>query len=242
MAARRVVVWRHGQTAYNATGRVQGGSDIPLDQTGVVQAQAAARQLAGLRPSLIVSSHLSRAYATATALGSLVGLEVKTDPRLRERGFGQWEGLAIDELKARWPEEFALWRQGEDIAAVGMETRASAAARMSAAIIEAADAGADGSVVVVTTHGGAAVCGITALLDLDAAGWLGLRVMRNARWAVLERGKSLVKPPKWRLVGYDLGDLDAVPGGGLPPIPTFTGARYTTEEIEAIVEEMRGDH
>jgi len=212
VGAWRLVVWRHGQTAYNAAGRIQGGSDIDLDKVGLAQVAAAAEQLAKLEPALIVSSDLSRAHSTAKALARLVGLEVVTDPRLRERNFGLWEGLAVGELQARWPAEFAAWRQGEDVPSIGQETRAAAAVRMGAALREAADAGPDGSVVVVATHGGSSVCGVTDLLELDPGEWLGLRVMRNARWAILERGKSPTKPPRWRLVGYDLGNLDAVSG------------------------------
>jgi probable phosphoglycerate mutase len=204
-----LVVWRHGQTAHNAEGRIQGGIDIPLDATGLMQAKVAADQLVQLGPSLIVSSDLSRAYATAQQLAELSGLSIRTDPRLRERHFGQWEGLAISELQASWPAEFARWREGEDIVAVGMETRSATAARVGAALRAAADAG-PGDLVVVVTHGGATVCGLTDLLGLDAQHWLGLKVMRNARWAVLERGR---RQPEWRLVGYDLGNLEAAPDG-----------------------------
>ena len=210
MAARRIVVWRHGQTAHNAEGRIQGQCDVPLDQVGQAQARLAAAQLAALGPAALVSSDLSRALGTARALAAVTGLEIAVDARLRERDFGQWEGLAMDELEERWPGEYARWRQGEDIASVGMESRASAGARVAAAIRQAADAGPDGSLIVVTTHGGASVCGITALLELDVRHWLGLRVMHNAHWALLERGKG--RPPDWRLAGYDLGDLRAAPG------------------------------
>jgi broad specificity phosphatase PhoE len=65
-------------------------------------------------------------------------------------------------------------------------------------------------VVVFATHGGASVCGITGLLELDPQEWLGLRVMRNAHWSVLEGGGS--RPPEWRLTGYDLGEVDGKSG------------------------------
>jgi probable phosphoglycerate mutase len=208
--ARRVVIWRHGQTAYNRGGRIQGSSDIPLDDVGLGQAAAAAEQLALLAPAAIVSSDLSRARATAQALADLVGLEVATDPRLRERQYGLWEGLAVADLAGRWPAEYDRWRAGEDIPEIGMESRAAAAARVAQAVLEAAAAAPDDSLIVVATHGGCSVCGITALLELDAQAWLGLRVMRNAHWAVLEGGGR--RRPVWRLVGYDLGDVAGRPG------------------------------
>jgi broad specificity phosphatase PhoE len=129
---------------------------------------------------------------------------------LRERGFGVGEGEAVNDIHARQPELFLRWRAGEDLPEIGMETRSNAGARLAAAVCDGAEAAPDGSVVVFATHGGVAVCGITVLLELDPVHWLGLRVMRNAHWAVLERGGS--RPPAWRLVGYDLGDLEGKPG------------------------------
>jgi probable phosphoglycerate mutase len=210
MGARRVVIWRHGQTAYNKIGRIQGATDIPLDEVGLEQAAVAAEQLAAAGPAMIVSSDLVRAVATAQALAGLVGLEVAIDPRLRERNYGQWEGLSVSELEPRWPAEYARWRAGEDIPEVGMEPRAAAALRTGAAIREAAAAAPDDSLIVVATHGGCSVCAITDLLELDPTNWLGLRVMRNAHWAVLEGGGR--RRPAWRLVGYDLGDVAGRPG------------------------------
>ncbi|MDR2374572.1 MAG: histidine phosphatase family protein [Bifidobacteriaceae bacterium] len=210
MTARRVVIWRHGQTTYNRDGRIQGASDVALDAVGLAQAEAAAARLARLAPSAIWSSDLVRARATAAALAALTGLEVSLDARAREREFGDWEGLAVSEIGQRWPDLYQRWRAGEDLPEIGMETRDRAAARLAACVREAAAAAAEGSTVVVATHGGVSVCGITGLLELDPVHWLGLRVMRNAHWAVLEEGGR--RPPAWRLVGYDLGDLDGQPG------------------------------
>ena len=80
MTARRVVLWRHGRTAWNAESRVQGTTDVPLDEVGVAQAERAARDLATLAPARIVSSDLARARVTAEKLGEIVGLPVETDP------------------------------------------------------------------------------------------------------------------------------------------------------------------
>ncbi|MDR3359844.1 MAG: histidine phosphatase family protein [Bifidobacteriaceae bacterium] len=210
MSAKQLVIWRHGQTAYNLEGRIQGSSDVALDATGRAQAASAARQLALLEPAGLWSSDLSRARATAAELAAVTGLAVVEDRRLREREFGQWEGLAVTEIERRWPAECQRWRAGEDVPEIGMETRDVAAGRIAACAREAAEAAPDGSTVVLATHGGAAVCGLTGLLELDPVHWLGLRVMRNAHWAVLERGRS--RAPAWRLVGYDLGDLEGRPG------------------------------
>ncbi|MDR0594293.1 MAG: histidine phosphatase family protein [Bifidobacteriaceae bacterium] len=210
MTARHLVIWRHGQTEYNLQGRIQGAADVPLDQVGLGQAADAAARLALLRPAAIWSSDLARAAATAAALASLTDLEVVADARLREREFGQWEGLAVAEVAAGWPVLHQRWRAGEDLPEIGMETRDHAAARFAACALEAAVGAPDGSTAVLATHGGVAVCGITRLLELDPVHWLGLRVMRNAHWAVLEGGGR--RPPAWRLTGYDLGDLSGRAG------------------------------
>jgi probable phosphoglycerate mutase len=118
--------------------------------------------------------------------------------------------LAIDQIKQRWPDLYDRWRAGEDLPEIGMETRHDGAARVAACVFDAAGAAPDGSTIVITSHGGVSVCGITALLELDPVSWLGLRVMRNAHWAIIEGGGR--RPPAWRLVGYDLGDLDGAPG------------------------------
>ena len=73
---RRVIIWRHGRTEWNLAGRVQGQTDVPLDEVGREQARSAAARLASLQPTRIVTSDLSRARDTADELGRLAGVEV----------------------------------------------------------------------------------------------------------------------------------------------------------------------
>ena len=101
---RRLILLRHGQTHYNATLRMQGQLDTELSELGVRQAHAVGRVLAPRRPWTILSSDLQRALDTATALASEVGLEVHTDPRLRETHLGQWQGMSHSEVDAQWPD------------------------------------------------------------------------------------------------------------------------------------------
>ena len=103
------MLWRHGQTTWNVEHRYQGQTDIPLDDTGIAQAKAAARRLAGLRPDALFSSDLSRAQQTAAALVKLTGLPVTLDKDLRERYGGDWEGLSDQEIRERYPAERAAW-------------------------------------------------------------------------------------------------------------------------------------
>jgi probable phosphoglycerate mutase len=207
VTAGRLILWRHGLTAHNAAGRIQGSTDIALDATGREQASRAARVLAGAAPTAIVASDLTRAQTTAIALSDVTGLEVRTDARLRERTYGDWEGLTVAELTRRWPVEAAAWSRGEDVPEVGMETRLAASARFVAAVTEVALPLPEDATVVVVSHGGVIVAGLTALLGLDPATWRGLRVMGNARWALVEASRHSNTP--WRLVGYDIS-ADAV--------------------------------
>ena len=123
----RLFLARHGQTAWNLLGKAQGHSDVPLDETGRLQAMALARGLADSGIERVVASDLLRARETAEALG----LPVETRPELRERSFSEWEGrhyleviadldaLPGDRVFARAPggESFAdLWERVGGIA------------------------------------------------------------------------------------------------------------------------------
>lgn len=123
----RLIVWRHGNTEWNADGRVQGQTDVPLNDLGREQARAAAAVLAELRPDAIVSSDLRRAADTAAALAALTGLPVRPDARLRERYFGHWQGLALSEVAERFPEEYARWRAGDPDPGAEIETSTTSA-------------------------------------------------------------------------------------------------------------------
>ena len=90
---------RHGETALNRA-RVLQPPDTPLSERGLAQARAVASHLATLRPAALISSDLPRAVQTAQAVARACGLPLETDPRLRERDFGDWRGLPYDALPA----------------------------------------------------------------------------------------------------------------------------------------------
>ncbi|MGZ3305814.1 MAG: histidine phosphatase family protein [Asticcacaulis sp.] len=92
-------VLRHGQTDWNLQARLQGSTDIPLNDTGREQARQAAELLHGLGITRIVSSPLSRALETARIVGERLGLAPDIDGRLIERNFGLFEGLTLDEVR-----------------------------------------------------------------------------------------------------------------------------------------------
>lgn len=202
----RLLLWRHGRTAANASFRLQGQIDIPLDEVGIWQARTAAASLvARYEPTTIVSSDLSRARATAEPLARATGLPVTEDPRLRERGFGEWEGLTGEEITARWPEEFEEWRTGGDPA--GVEPRALVADRMSAAIADHTAALRGEGTLVVVSHGAAISLVVGALLGQPPA-WRGVAGLHNAHWVEMRPSHGDAVPP-WRLHGLNLGPTDA---------------------------------
>ena len=110
----RIVLIRHGETAWNFERRLQGHLDIDLNEEGRRQARAMAAALAGEHFDVFVSSDLARAAETAKALGKATGQPLYMDGRLRERCYGGFEGLLYSEIAERYPREFAAW-QGRDI-------------------------------------------------------------------------------------------------------------------------------
>jgi probable phosphoglycerate mutase len=204
--ARRIVLWRHGRTAWNAEQRFQGQTDIPLDETGLVQAARAAKALARLTPSRIIASDLVRAKATADALATLTGLAVRTDVGLRETNGGQWQGLTRSEIEVRFGDQMRQWSSGSDVRPGGGETRLEVAARVVAVVDEEVAELAAGQTLVVATHGGAARAAIGALLGLPPEYWGALGVLANCAWSVLQENSSGLGP-SWRLQEYNAGSL-----------------------------------
>ena len=191
-----LLVVRHGRTEWNAADRVQGQSDPPLDAEGQGQTLTLAARLYDVPVDGLVSSDLRRAADTAAALGR----PVETDPRLRERHFGEWQGLRLTEIAERWPVEFARWRAGDPSPGCGIEHMEELSKRVAAALRDVADRFAGGTAVVVT-HGGAAREGCAALLGWPAEVIRTLGGLGNCRWSELRfdavRG--------WQLRGHNLG-------------------------------------
>jgi glucosyl-3-phosphoglycerate phosphatase len=193
-----LIIWRHGRTAWNESGRVQGHADIDLDEVGVAQAADAAARVAGSAPTLIISSDLRRATSTAAPLAELTGLPVALDPRLRERYFGPWQGLLGAEIKQRYPEDFARWAH-EAIGAPEIETVEDMAKRVSAAVHDALDQ-MDGGTAVLVTHGGTARVACGSLLGWSPEAWRTLSGLYNCHRSVLVDSTTR----GWQLAAHNL--------------------------------------
>jgi probable phosphoglycerate mutase len=111
MQATRIIAVRHGETAWNVDTRIQGQLDIPLNDNGRWQAQRLARSLAASEQiAAIYTSDLLRAWDTAQSIADATGLQTVTEPGLRERGFGSFQGKTFTEVETHWPQETARWR------------------------------------------------------------------------------------------------------------------------------------
>lgn len=106
----RIVLVRHGQTEWNRVERFRGRADVPLNETGLAQAEATGRRVAAQwHPVAIYSSPLSRAMKTAEAIAEHFALPVQTHPGLIDIDYGDWQGLTPEEARARWQPMVDAW-------------------------------------------------------------------------------------------------------------------------------------
>ncbi len=110
MDVTRLLVLRHGETAWNVATRIQGQLDIPLNATGEWQADRLGQALADEPIAAIYASDLARAWHTAQAVALPHRIDVVAEPGLRERGFGAFEGLSFAQIDADLPVQARLWR------------------------------------------------------------------------------------------------------------------------------------
>ncbi|MGK2957355.1 MAG: histidine phosphatase family protein [Acidimicrobiales bacterium] len=102
MTSTRILLVRHGQSEWNASGRWQGWADPPLTSLGRRQANAAAEMVGSV--DAVVASDLIRATETAAIISEVIGVgPVLVEERLRERDVGEWTGLTHDEIEETWP-------------------------------------------------------------------------------------------------------------------------------------------
>jgi broad specificity phosphatase PhoE len=197
----RLILVRHGQTAYNAEVRFMGQLDIPLDEIGRVQAQAVAKRLSGERPAAMYSSGLSRAFDTATAIQAAMPahLELRIDGRLTEGDFGEWQGKTYDSLKLHDTERLARWEADRlKVAPPEGETLRQIAERVKAAYDDILDEN-EGKTIIVVAHGGSLQVLIALALDLPVEHYWQL-------W-VTNASVSELRVDEWGAVLHLLNDV-----------------------------------
>ena len=194
----RVFLLRHGETDWNATGRLQGSTDVPMNARGLEQVEAAARALGARLPegTLVVSSPLTRARATAEVIAAATGATIVFDDRMKERSYGAWEGMTAAEREEHDAVEVARWHAGVEPRIEGYEDHLSVTSRAVACIEDHAD---DGAAVVFVGHGSTSRLAVRVMMHLPLDGW-NLGPLGNASWAELERAAD----GEWRLVSYNV--------------------------------------
>lgn len=156
-----LILVRHGRTAANAAGQMQGRVDNPLDEVGIEQAEAIAAALGPV--DRVITSPLLRAHETASHIAARSGTEVVSDDRWLELDFGIYDGLPIRDVPVSVWER---WRTDADWAPEGGESLAQLRARTFEACDELATASAGDSTVVVS-HVSPIKAGVAWSLGLD---------------------------------------------------------------------------
>ena len=150
----RITLIRHGETAWNLEGRIQGHLQIPLNDRGLRQAEATANALINERVDAIYSSDLIRASCTAAAIAREIGLPVLMEPRLREWDLGVLSGLLRSEAEQHHPDAYRIYRERDVNPAIPSgESILSRYRRVTGCISEIAARHPDSQLVIVS-HGG----------------------------------------------------------------------------------------
>ncbi len=163
--SRELLLARHAETDWNAEGRWQGQTDVPLNDAGRAQARALAERLRGVGVAAVATSDLLRARVTAEIVAEALGLRVGlVDPDLREQRYGRFEGLTFGECARAVPEAWASHAADPRATPPGGESREEVAARVLPAIHRVTERLPAPALVVM--HGGA----LRALLARAVAG------------------------------------------------------------------------
>ncbi len=153
----RIILVRHGQTEWNRLERFRGRADVPLNATGLAQAQDTGERIAASasaapqwRPIAVYTSPLSRAVRTAEAIARHFDLPVQVHSGLVDIDYGQWQGLSPSEVQDRWPDEFRRWYEQPHLARIpGGEALADLRQRGMAAVAEVTERHPGETVILV---------------------------------------------------------------------------------------------
>ena len=151
----KIILIRHGQSEYNLTRRYTGQTDVELTEIGRIQAEITGKYiLENYKIDEIWSSDLKRAVDTAKPIADALGLEIKTDERLREIYAGDWQGMLFSEVEEKFAEEYAYYKANKSISRTpNGEGLCDVLPRVEAAVREIAEK-CDGKCVLISTHNG----------------------------------------------------------------------------------------
>lgn len=151
----RFIIIRHGQTEWNARGQWQGWKDSPLTPLGFEQARTVAQELSARSPVAVYASDLGRTMETARVISEPHRLKINPSESLRERYYGQIEGLTTEQIEAQFPG--ILYREGRDLRDTwrppGGETLIEVGERVMSFLRQVSSMHADEEVLVITHAG-----------------------------------------------------------------------------------------
>ncbi len=197
---RLLYVVRHGATAWNQAGCIQGQLDTPLSAMGRSQAAQVAQRLVSYKTTALYSSDLLRTYETAQIISQAVNLKVIQKPGLREMQFGDWQGLTFDQIRKQYPEIYAARRERPfEVPPPGGEIWTQFYQRSVQSVEEILQA-TDAERIIISTHSG--VCTVLGLEALGL-GYTGKRTFGNANCAI---HTLAIENGQWQAVS--LNDID----------------------------------
>ena len=193
-----VLLIRHGETEWNAAGRVQGHSESPLSERGRTQAAALAARLALAPLHAIYASDLGRALDTAAPIAAAHGLPVHSLVNLRERHYGDWEGLTLTDLETDYPADWHRYHKLRefDFPVPGAETWPEVKARVVSTLHEILTnhTGREETVALVG-HGGSLRMAVLDALQAPLATLLRVRLdnasLSRLDYPTLEDGRVI---------------------------------------------------
>lgn len=199
----RIVLVRHGQTAYNREGRWQGvGSDVPLNEAGRAEAALTGEALAAAFDGAVAAlytSDLSRARETAQIVGARLGLPAIDEPALRELSHGRWEGLTHAEVAERWPDELAEYEaRPYEVRRGGGDSYRDLEARLWPAL-ERLTATHRGERIIGVSHGGPVRLALSKVLDRPLTERDAFGVVNGAWFEIARRFATADREGAWRL-------------------------------------------
>ena len=196
----RITLVRHGETVWNREMRLQGSKDIPLSEAGLLQAARAASRLQGEAHHIVHSSDLQRAHKTAAMIAAALGVDHEVHVDLRERSFGDLEGLTREEISARYP---SFWEPGhQPDPALNVETFEQLRERALRIVAEIAERHA-GQNVLIVSHGGF----INAFLHKISDGKMGSGVSKLGNTSITRIVRE--EDGSWTILGVgDTAHLD----------------------------------
>jgi glucosyl-3-phosphoglycerate phosphatase len=203
--AARLVLVRHGETAWNVEGRFQGHGGGGINAQGTHQAERTAAYLARVLPAVafVARSDLQRVEETAAFFEPLVPhAEVLVDKRLREINVGWWSGKVRSEIVQQDPDAAAAWARGEDVRRGGGETFADLRVRVGESLAELFARLDDGETAVVFTHGGPIRVAVAEVLGLMPGGERRLEPVANCALSALHRHERRVSLAVYNSVGH----------------------------------------